>query len=66
MELKIEMKTYWGAKEPQYIIEEDFSDPVAFIHIRSIDPEKTKEIVISEEGIDDLIDVLQLIKNRWK
>lgn len=65
MELKIEMKTYWGDKEPQYVIEEDFSDPSTTIHIKPINSE-SKELILTEEGIDDLIDVLQLIKNRWQ
>ena len=65
MELKIEMKTCWGDKEPQYVIEEDFNDPTATIHIKSINSE-SKELILTEEGIDDLIDILQLIKNRWK
>lgn len=46
----------------QYIIQEDNEDPTAIIHLIP-SPEKG-EIILDRLGIEDLIEVLTMFKNR--
>lgn len=46
----------------QYIIQEDNKDPTAVIHI--IPSPKEKEIILGKLGVEDLIEVLTMLKSR--
>lgn len=53
------MRSFWSDKEPTYTIEEDYSDPVGYIKIKS-----DEDIILSANGIKDLIDVLNMFYKR--
>lgn len=63
MEIKITMTPMWGLEDKcDYTIREDNSDPTGYIVITP-NPDK-KDITLGKSGIEDLIDVLTMLKNR--
>lgn len=63
MEIKVTMTPMWGLEDKlDYTIREDNSDPEGYIIITP-NPNK-REICLGKRGIEDLIDVLMMLKNR--
>ena len=61
MELEINMKSSWADSKPTYKVEEDNSDPDAFVRLT---PTAGNTIYLDHNGVQDLIDVLTMLKQR--
>ena len=61
MELAVLMKTSWSIKEPTYVVQEDNTDLTAYVHLKPIEG---NTICLDVNGVQDLIDVLTMLKQR--